>query len=225
MARPAEEAPDAAERSKRARILGAAMGLFFERGFAGTSTLDIASRARVSKRELYAQFASKEEMLRICIEERSRLMRRPLDLPAARDRAGLAATLIAFATASVSEVCKPEVLATYRLALAEAERSPEVARTLIQSGREANRAALRGFLAAAQGSGLLGPGDPAEMAGAFLSLLWSDLMMQLLLRVEPPPGPVAVARRARRATEALFVLYPPPEGDAVTAHPPSATAR
>ena len=53
----------------RARILEAAFSAFMERGFAATSTLEIATRARASKRELYAEFASKQDMLLGCIRQ------------------------------------------------------------------------------------------------------------------------------------------------------------
>src|SRR5580658_4125237 len=43
----------------RGRIMGAAFRLLSERGYAGTNTLEIARRAKVSKRELYALFGSK----------------------------------------------------------------------------------------------------------------------------------------------------------------------
>src|SRR5262249_40956604 len=54
----------------RERILEAAFATFMEHGYASTSTLDIATRARVSKRELYARVGNKQEMLVACITER-----------------------------------------------------------------------------------------------------------------------------------------------------------
>src|ERR1700736_301747 len=53
----------------RGRIVEAPFAAFTRRGFAETSTLEIATRARVSKRELYALFGSKQEMLIACIGE------------------------------------------------------------------------------------------------------------------------------------------------------------
>ena len=47
----------------RGRILEAAFSAFAEHGFADTSTLEIATRARASKRELYAEFGSKRGIL------------------------------------------------------------------------------------------------------------------------------------------------------------------
>ena len=40
------------------RILGAAFKAFTENGYADTSTLEIATRAKVSKRDLYSNFGS-----------------------------------------------------------------------------------------------------------------------------------------------------------------------
>jgi AcrR family transcriptional regulator len=50
--------------------------------FPGASTLEIATRAKVSKRDLYALFGSKRAMLAACIKERAARMRQPLVLTA-----------------------------------------------------------------------------------------------------------------------------------------------
>ena len=64
----------------RQRILEAAFAAFMERGFATTSTLEIATRARVSKRALYEEVGNKDEMLVACIAERARRLKIPADL-------------------------------------------------------------------------------------------------------------------------------------------------
>src|SRR5258708_19423767 len=73
----------------RERILNAAFSLFAESGFSTTSMLDIVTRARVSKRDLYALFQNKHAVLAACIHERAGRIRRPLDtttpLPHTRD--------------------------------------------------------------------------------------------------------------------------------------------
>ena len=78
-AKPRREEAD--EIPARQRILDAAFSAFMERGFAETSTLEIATRARVSKRELYALVGSKQEMLAACIGERAKRLRMSADLP------------------------------------------------------------------------------------------------------------------------------------------------
>jgi AcrR family transcriptional regulator len=194
----------------RDRVLGAAFSAFMEHGYAGASTLDIATRAKVSKRELYALFDDKHAMLAACIAERAKRMRLPLKLPAAGDRKALAATLNVFGITVVREVCDPKVLAVYRLAIAESDRSPEIARVLDRHGREANRAALVELLTDAQANGLFGAVEPAVMAAHFFALVWGDLLMRLLLRVTNAPKPAEIEQRVRAATEALLTLYAEP---------------
>jgi AcrR family transcriptional regulator len=192
------------------RILGAAFRAFTEDGYAETSTLDIAKRAKISKRDLYANFGSKHAVLVACIKSRADRMRMPPDLPAPRTREMLAATLTTFATNLVREVSHPSVIAAFRLAIAEATRSPEIAQALDVAGRDATREALTELLANAQSIGLIGPGEPLEMATQYLGLLWENLMVGLLLGVAATPEPAEAERRAARATAAFMQLHPDP---------------
>jgi AcrR family transcriptional regulator len=202
-------APDVrADEPVRGRVINAAFSAFMERGYEGASTLEIATRAKVSKRELYGLFDNKHAMLAACIAERAKRMRLPLELPAARDLAMLTDTLSAFGTAVLREMSRPGVMAVHRLAIAEAERNPEVAQILDSVGRAPNRRALTDLLAHAQAHHLLGAGDPLAMAAEFLALLWGDLLMRLLLRVSDPPPAADMERRAHAATQALLMLHP-----------------
>ena len=193
--------------SPRERILRAAFGLFMERGFAATSTLDIATAAKVSKRELYALFRTKEALLGACVEARAEQMRRPVRSVTIRDREGLTQTLIAFGTTIVSEVSAPPVIGVYRLAVAESNRSPKIARLFDKAGRQSNRAALAALLRQAQALHLVVPRDADELAGRFFALLWEDLLLRLLLRLAKRPAPAEAEQRARAATDEFLKLY------------------
>ena len=178
-----------------------------ERGYSDASMLEIATRAKVSKRELYALVGGKQDMLVACIGERSAKMTLPpAALPVAQDRASLLRVLETFGARLLAEVSHPTVVATFRLAIAEAKRAPEVARALESQGRQPNRAPLGEILGAARAAGIL-RGDPAEMAEEFIALLWGDLFVGLLLRLAEPPGPAELRRRARGAAERLLQLY------------------
>jgi AcrR family transcriptional regulator len=204
------------ETAVRERILEAAFAAFMKSGYATTSTLEIATRARVSKRELYALVGNKQEMLIACINQRAKRLDVPADLPVLRDRETLAQVLAAFGTKLVREISDPTVIAVFRLAIAEAVQAPEVARALNSIGREASRAALRKIMAGAQASGLLA-GRPAELAEQFAGLLWRDLMVSLLLGVAERPNPREIAGRARDAATAFLQLHPlPNDGPTLT---------
>ena len=197
------------EAEVRVRILDAAFTAFMKSGYAATSTLEIATRARVSKRELYALVGNKQEMLIACISARATRLQVPADLPVPHDRETLAHVLASFGTQLLREITDPTVIAVFRLAIAEAMHAPEVAQTLDSIGRETSRAALRQIMARAQLSGLLN-GRPAELAEQFGGLLWGNLMVSLLLRVAERPNSREVAARARDATAAFLQLHPLP---------------
>ena len=201
--------PDADEAAVRDRILDAAFEAFKERGYAATSTLEIATRARVSKRELYAVVGPKQKMLIAAIGERAKRLQAPPDMPRLRDRATLAHVLTAFGTQLVREVSDPAVVAVFRLAIAEAVQAPEVARTLDSVGRETIRAALRHIMTQARAAGLI-DGRPADLAEQFAGLLWRDLMISLLLGVAERPNPRTIEVRARDAAAAFLDLHPIP---------------
>jgi AcrR family transcriptional regulator len=203
--KPRGEADD--EAPIRQRILEAAFSAFMERGFAETSTLEIATRARASKRELYVQFGSKQEMLAACISARAKRLRMPADWPDLRDRETLVRVITAFGTNLLREISDPTVIAVFRLAIAEAVRAPEVASALNDVGIAASRDALRELMTRARGARLVS-GEPAEMAEHFVGLLWGSQMVNLLLRVVDRPTPREIARRAEAATAAFLRAYP-----------------
>jgi len=200
----------AGENAVRARILEAAFAAFMKSGYAAAGTLEIATRACVSKRELYALVGNKQEMLIACISERAGRLDVPAGLPVLGDREILQHVLVSFGTKFVREVSHPTVIAVFRLAIAEAVQAPEVARALNSIGREAGRATLRKIMSQAQASGLL-TGRPAELAAQFAGLLWRDLLVSLLLGVAKRPNPREIAGRARAAAAAFLQLHPLPK--------------
>lgn len=194
----------------RGRILEAAFNAFTNNGYAATSTLEIATRAHVSKRELYALVGNKQAMLIACIRERAKRLQPPTDLRPPRDRDTLAIVLSSFGAQLLLEVSDPTVIAVFRLAIAEAVHAPEVAQAVESVGRETARVALRNIMAQAAASGLL-RGAPGELADQFAGLLWRDWMVSLLLGVAQRPGPREIGERAREAAGAFLQLHAPVE--------------
>jgi AcrR family transcriptional regulator len=203
--KPREDEADGA--AVRKRILGAAFSAFMEGGYAQTSTLEIATRARVSKRELYSLFGNKEAMLVACITERAQRLKAPADLPELRDRETLANVLIGFGTKLLTETTDPVVVAVFRLAISETVHAPRVAEVLESIARGPTRDSLREIMAKARSAGLC-EGDPAVMTEQFLGLLWGDLMIGLLLQAADRPSNGEIARRAREATMGVLHLHP-----------------
>jgi len=190
----------------RDRVLEAAFTLFREHGFSSTSMLDIVTRARVSKRDLYALFNNKHALLAACITERAERTRRPLEpaTPVPPTRDALTTLLVELGLSILKTVCHPDVLTVFRLAVAESDRAPEIGRTLDSSGRQANQKALTELVRKAQARGLVLAGDPAVLAGRYFVVLWEDLLM----RVREAPAEREIEARARAATETLTGAEP-----------------
>jgi len=197
------------ENPVRARILEAAFSAFMECGFADTSTLEIATRARASKRELYAEFDSKQDMLVACIRARAERLKLPVDLPDIGDRANLERALVAFGTQLLREVSDPTVVAVFRLAISEAFRAPEVAHALNDVAFATSRGALREIMRRAAAAGLV-DGEPADMAEQFFGLLWGSKLLGLLLNINERPSVREIAVRAEKAASAFLLAHPAP---------------
>jgi AcrR family transcriptional regulator len=197
----------------RERILHAAMEAFMELGYTEASTLKIATRAQVSKRELYALFGNKQAMLAACITDRSERMHLPIELPPPRNRKELEEMLSKLGATVLREVSHPVVMAVFRLAIVEAQRAPEVAATL-ERARQLIRTTVHNIVVQAQSAGLIGDDDPIDMSGRYLSLLWGDLIVSILLRVREAPGTTEIGHRVRKASADFLKLYPKPKGSA-----------
>lgn len=197
------------EEEVRGRILQAAFTAFKENGYAVTSTLEIATRARVSKRELYALVGNKEEMLIACVTRRAEQLRASPELPVPRDRHTLEQVLVAIGTQQLRVGSDPTVVAVFRLAIGEAVHAPEVAQILSSIAIAAARGSLREFMTRALESKLL-EGRAAELTEEFQALLWGNLRVDLWLGVAKQPGEAEIALRARDAAAAFLSLHPAP---------------
>ena len=163
--------PDEDGDSMRERILGAAFKLFVEKGYAGTSTLEVATCAKVSKRDLYASVGNKQAMLVAGITGRTARMQLRPELPVPRGRQDLASILNAYATRLMAEVSHPTVIAMFRLAIGEATRSPEIAQALEAAGRKPSRDALTDLFANAQSARMKLQKRAGRFARATLDLI------------------------------------------------------
>lgn len=176
------------------------------KGYAASSTLEIATRARVSKRELYALVGNKEQMLITCITERAKRLQTLPNLPVPQDRESFNQVLAGFGTQLIREVTDPAVVAVFRLAIAEVIHAPEVARALDSIGRQATRVAINGIMTRAVAAKLI-DGDPAELSAEFGALLFGNLMVSLLLGVADRPSAKDAAARAQRAATIFITLH------------------
>lgn len=153
------------------RILDVATALFFRDGFAATSMERVASAARISKRTLYARFSDKAALFHDVVDRQIARWRRSFETGAARPQS-FPAALKEAAEAILRIALEPEALALHRIVVAEAERFPELARTLSATS-SGGVDWLADLLRQSPDCAALDPGDIAFAAEQFLMLVVS----------------------------------------------------
>ena len=193
--------------SIRDRILAAAFACIKENGFSGASTLDIANRARVSKRDLYALFPKKDDILLACIAERATAISGSLSLPEPTDVRSLTAVLEEFGFRILKAVTRPDVITVFRFAIARSGDLPRLAHSLDRQGRLGSRKQLSKLLDQAVANGLLASSETDRMTRTFFGLLWADLQVGLLLGVAKAPGEDEMRSLAAEATRNFLSIH------------------
>jgi AcrR family transcriptional regulator len=191
------------DQRRRNAILDAARQVFGERGYHQATTLEIASRARTSKRALYELFGSKGGIVRAMITERVRNMRHPFNMqpPASRDE--FFTILKRFGVTFMTELMAPPTVAMYRLAIAESAHSGELGAALYEAGRLAITHAVRGLFAEAVARKWVEFVDVHDALGAYMYTLMGDVLMRLLLGAEKAPGRSELRKRAELAVDVV----------------------
>ncbi len=118
---------------KQERILGAAAGCFAREGFHGSSMKEICAAAGMSPGSVYRYFESKEAIITAMVEaDRIRWEQRLAEIPVGE---GLVPALRHLAELGLRELQQDGFLNLWIETLAEAARSPAVARSLRDSYR------------------------------------------------------------------------------------------
>jgi TetR/AcrR family transcriptional repressor of mexJK operon len=210
------EAPEAQGGSpKRQLVVEAASDLFLAHGYGAVSMDAVARRAGVSKATLYAHFPSKDALFGTLVREcaAANLLDEALFPAVVPD---LRAALEAIGQRVLRFLLDPRRLASYRMALAETERFPELGRALYANGPLRFRDRVRDWLVGLQARGQVRAGDMTVAASHFGGLLGADLLFRARLMIPPPPGEAEIDRAVAEAVEtwlrAFAAAGPAPDG-------------
>ncbi len=189
--------------ARRQALIDAAGQVFIERGFEAATTLEIAREAKTSKRAIYEMFGSKEELLEAVVADTSGRMVGPADLPVPRDWPSFAAALTAFGEAFLTQLFEEHRIAFYRLAVADAQRGGTLARSIEEKGRAPVAEALMQLITAAVMNGVVRISDAELVSLVFISMLFGETHVRLLIGALPAPGAAEIAERVGLAVEAV----------------------
>ena len=131
--------------NKTDQIIDAAKATFLTIGYRATSMDLVAERAKVTKRTIYNNFKSKEQLLEAVIEGTlARLGERLAPLPADAGQP----KLLRFAETLIELICWDGAIGVQRLLIAEAETFPKLGARLVKESSEIMEGPIAAWLAA-----------------------------------------------------------------------------
>lgn len=188
---------------KSQRILDAALEVFAQEGYAGTSMDAIALAAEVSKPTLYMYFGSKEQLFEAIMLSRRDEMLHPFEQRSSK----MVDDLLAFAWNYADVVMKPQFLSLARLIIAEAQRFPAIGRAYQEAGPDRVLKGVIDYLERQRKSGHLAFEDAELAAQDLWALILSAPRNQALHMPDSIPDHAAIARYVHNGLAIFLKAY------------------
>lgn len=192
------------QRQKRAAIVTAATELFLANGYDGTSLASVARAAGVSTATLFKRFPTKADLFDAIVTGQWVQESREARLPGAGDpRNGLTAVGRDYAAL----LARPQMVALFRLVIAEAPRFPELARTHFALGKLPYFESVRAYLRAEHAAGTLRVDDAQTATTQFLGMVSNFAFWPRLLIPGWSPTRAATRKAIDEAVETMLARY------------------
>ena len=164
----------------RARILEAATEAFLESGFENTSTAEIASRAKVSKRELYIHFQDKRDLLAAAVAQLQADIQSQANV--SWSSGGDLREVLSHAGIEILRFINSDRFGKlFRIVAAESFHDPVSSRMFYLLGPAIGRKNTAAYLKRQMAAGHLRTADPMQAADDFLDLLVSSRFLTALV--------------------------------------------
>ena len=173
------------------RILDAALKVFADQGYSGTTMEAVAAEAGLSKPTLYQYFDSKDALFQAMMLGKRDAMLTVFEHPSPK---GMVADLMGFAWTYADTVMRPDMLSLARLIIGEVQRFPEIGRAYQASGPDQLLRGIMAYLTGQRAAGRL-QFDDAELAAQDLwGLILSAPRTQALYLPDAPPTQAQLGR-------------------------------
>ncbi|MDO9461574.1 MAG: TetR/AcrR family transcriptional regulator [Alphaproteobacteria bacterium] len=193
---------------KRKAILEAAVEVFLGAGFGLASMDTIAQRAGVSKATVYSHFGNKQKLFGAIIKAQCHDLFTPLQTSEIGGN-NLELTLRRIADHFIRLIMNEQILALYRVVIAESSRFPEFAHIFYENGPGQTADNFAPYLSEQTERGLLDIADPRRAAEQFFSLLSGHVHIRALLGVESQFGAVDMDKHITSAIATFLRAYRP----------------
>lgn len=180
---------------QRDRILSAAIDIFIDKGFAGSSVHAIGKAAGVTKRTIYELIGDKEALFHAACERlRTSTRLSHFDLPP-RDKP-VRDVLLDMANRIVAAALAPEIIAYNRMLVVETIRFPQLVQTAVERSRFTIHVAIAQVFAELMSNGSIATGDASAAADTFYdSVVGARAIRAVLGFNERPPAQAELESR------------------------------
>ena len=172
--------------TKRQEILKAAVDLFTQQGFEGTSVDQIAESAGVSKQTVYSHYGCKETLFGLAISSKCKTS--GIDPEAISVDVPPALMLPEIATRFLDLINSPEAVSVHAICTGSADAHPELGQVYFERGPLATVSAVADYLEAQDRAGRLDVDDPETAAWQFLCMIKAESHMRVQFNLEPMAG-------------------------------------
>lgn len=186
------------------RILEAALKVFAETGYSGTTMDAVAIEAGLSKPTLYQYFESKEVLFSaMMLGERDQMLEF-FQHPSGK---GMVADLLGFAWDYADTVLRPDMLSLARLIIGEVQRFPEIGHAYQEVGPDRLLRGIMDYLSERRAAGELAFDDPELAAQDLWGLILSAPRTQALYMPDRLPGRAEIARYVNNGLRVFLKAY------------------
>ena len=193
---------------RQREVLECALRLLVQGGDRALTTARIAREANCSKQSLYKWFGDRDGVLAAVIAHQASKVRVATPRQDRRDRAGLEADLVVFASDLLAVLAGDASLALNRLAIGQASRDGAVlGRLVLDRGRRTIETRARALLEAGRAAGHIEAPDLGEAYRTLYGLIIGDWHVRLLLGDRPAESETDRRAEARRAVDHFFRLF------------------
>jgi AcrR family transcriptional regulator len=199
---------------RREAIIDVARSVFCEEGFAAASMSSIAARLGGSKGTLYNYFKSKEELFAAYVQgECGRFAEGIFE---GADCPDIAARLALIGRRFLGHLMSDWAVRVFQLVVAEAHRTPELARVFYDAGPAVALDRLRQMLEEARERGEIVAADCETAAEQFMALCRSGLHFRYSLNLIERPSEAEIRATIDEAVRFFMARYGKPGAGAVS---------
>ena len=197
---------DESKAIRQEQIERAAYAVLEDKGYAGTSMLSIARKARASNETLYNWYGDKTGLFRALVQRNAAEVKLLLEKQIAEDGDPRAA-LNRVGQLLLTLVTSDRAVALNRAAAADP--TGDLGRTISQEGRSTVAPLIAAVLDQGRTRGQFAFDDLAAACETYLGLLIGDLQIRRVVGRMPQPNPDAIAARSERALRQFTTLHAP----------------